>query len=145
MCERCDYRKFLENVGIRPTGHRLAVLRVLGTAKNPLTAQEVFDALQTDRSINRVTVYRVLESLVEGGVVDKMSAGDRSFRYGLAPNENHPRHAHFYCRLCGLMACLPPESLPMLSQSASAGLPGIVEKYEIRVDGICHECRLRKP
>jgi len=143
MCERCNYQKILEKVGIKPTKHRLAVLQVLGTASHPLTAQDVFDALQACRTINRVTVYRILESFVEGGVVDKISAGDRSFRYGLAPNENHPQHAHFYCRLCGLMACLPPESLPLPSQSASSVMPGIVEKYEIRLDGVCHQCRRR--
>lgn len=144
MCERCNYRKFMEDVGIRPTEHRLAVLQVLGSAPHPMTAQEVFRALQAERAINRVTVYRALESLVEGGMVDKMSAGDRSFRYGLAPNEHHPQHAHFYCRLCGAMACLPPESLPPVFQNGVPSIvPGIVEKYEIRLDGICHHCRQR--
>lgn len=144
MCERCDYRKFMEDVGIRPTEHRLAVLQVVGNAPHPMTALEVFDAVQAERAINRVTVYRALESLVEGGVVDKMSAGDRSFRYGLAPNKHHPQHAHFYCRLCGAMACLPPETLPPAFQnSVSSAAPGIVEKFEIRVDGICHHCRHR--
>ncbi|MEJ5365159.1 MAG: transcriptional repressor [Desulfosoma sp.] len=145
MCDRCNYRKLMEEAGIRATTHRLAVLRILGSASSPMSAQEVFDALQACRSINRVTVYRILESLVEGGVVDKISAGDRSFRYGLAPNENHPQHAHFYCRLCGLMACLPPESLPLPSRSSSSMMPGIVEKCEIRLDGVCHHCRLRHP
>ncbi|ROQ90701.1 Fur family transcriptional regulator [Desulfosoma caldarium] len=144
MCERCDYRQFMENGGIRPTEHRLAVLQVLGNATHPMTAQEVFDALQAERAINRVTVYRALESLVKGGVVDKISAGDRSFRYGLAPNEHHPQHAHFYCRLCRAMACLPPESLPSPYRlGVSSAVPGVVEKYEIRLDGICHHCRLR--
>lgn len=144
MCERCNYEKLMEGVGIRATKHRLAVLRILGNAPNPMTAQEVFDALQARRTINRVTVYRILESLVQGGVVDKISTGDRSFRYGLAPNENHPQHAHFYCRLCGLMTCLPPGSLPLPPGSPSPAVPGIVEKYEIRLDGVCHQCRLRK-
>ncbi|MEJ5349236.1 MAG: transcriptional repressor [Desulfosoma sp.] len=144
MCERCDYRKFLEKVEIRPTKHRLAVLQILGNAPHPLTAQEVFEALQPHCTINRVTVYRVLESLVEGGVVEKISAGDRSFRYGLAPNEHHPQHAHFYCRLCGFMACLPPEKLPsFFHDDSTPSLPGVVEKYEIRLDGICHRCLLR--
>ncbi len=143
MCERCNYKKLMEGVGIRATKHRLAVLRVLGNAPNPMTAQEVFDALQARRTVHRVTVYRILESLVEGGVVDKISTGDRSFRYGLAPNENHPQHAHFYCRLCGLMTCLPPESLPMPTRRVSPMIPGIVEKYEIRLDGVCHRCRRR--
>ncbi|MBC7358213.1 MAG: transcriptional repressor [Desulfacinum sp.] len=140
MCERCDYSGLLRAVGLRPTLHRLAVLRVVGAAPAPMTAQDVYEAVQTDRPINRVTVYRVLDSLVESGLVEKISAGDRSFRYGLAPNEHHPRHAHFFCRQCGLMACLPPESLPVPWQDASGALPGVAEKVEIRVDGICEQC-----
>lgn len=133
----------MEGAGIRATKHRLAVLRVLGNAPNPMTAQEVFDALQARRTLHRVTVYRILESLVGGGLVDKISTGDRSFRYGLAPNENHPHHAHFYCRLCGLLTCLPPEILPVPTRSVSRMIPGIVEKYEIRLDGVCHRCHRR--
>lgn len=144
MCDRCNYEKLMEGVGIRATKHRLAVLRILGDAPHPMTAQEVFDAFKADRSINRVTVYRILESLVEGGVVDKISTGDRSFRYGLAPNDNHPQHAHFYCRLCGFMTCLPPESFYLPFAIPSPGLPGVVEKYEIRLDGVCHRCRSLK-
>ncbi|SMC23717.1 Fur family transcriptional regulator, ferric uptake regulator [Desulfacinum hydrothermale DSM 13146] len=140
MCERCDYGELLHSVGLRATEHRLTVLQVVGAASAPLTARDVYQAVQTDRPINRVTVYRVLDSLVESGLVEKMSAGDRTFRYGLAPNEHHPRHAHFFCRRCGLMTCLPPETLPIAWQRATGTLPGVPEKVEIRVDGICDQC-----
>ena len=76
-------------------------------------------------------------------IVDRISAGDRSFRYGLAANKNHPRHPHFYCTLCGSMECLNPESLPVDIQSFQKTFPSLIEKMEIRLDGICKNCLRR--
>ncbi|MFX0202321.1 MAG: transcriptional repressor, partial [Candidatus Hodarchaeota archaeon] len=49
--------------------------------------------------------------LVEKKLIDRITSGDRSFHYGLAPNANHPRHAHFQCTRCGSIECLHPEGL----------------------------------
>ncbi len=140
MCERCDYAAMMKQTGLRPTQHRLAVLHTVGTASAPLTAQEVFEAVNTNQAINRVTVYRILDTLVSKGLLERISAGDRTFRYGLAPNPHHPHHAHFFCRLCGAMTCLPPDSVPCSWNDGRVAVPGRVEKFEIRIDGICASC-----
>jgi Fur family ferric uptake transcriptional regulator len=87
-----------------------------------------------------VTVYRSLDLLVEKRLVDRISAGDRSFRYGLAPNANHRPHAHFYCTGCGRMECLNPESPRLDMEPVSPILPGVIERVEVRLDGICKAC-----
>jgi len=87
-----------------------------------------------------VTVYRILELLVEKGLVDRINGGGRSYVYGLAPNANHPAHPHFYCRNCGSLECLNPESLNVDMQSMQRTFPGIIENVEVRVDGVCKNC-----
>ena len=88
MCDKCDYSGLLEKSGLGHTSNRLRVLEIIGNSRHPLSAQEVIEKLNNGREINRVTVYRILDILVEKKLVERISAGDRSFRYGLAPNAN---------------------------------------------------------
>jgi Fur family ferric uptake transcriptional regulator len=140
MCYQCDYPNLLEDSELEPTPKRLQVLEVIGSNNSPLSAQQIFETLSRTANINRVTVYRILDLLVDKGLVDRMSGGGRSFVYGLAPNDNHPAHPHFYCRYCGSLECLNPESLNVDMQSMQRTFPGIIENVEVRVDGVCKNC-----
>jgi Fur family ferric uptake transcriptional regulator len=139
MCEQCNYREMLSSAGLNPTSHRIRVMEVIGNNTYPLNAQEIYDTVQRNQPINRVTVYRILDSLVGNGLVDRISGGRASF-FGLAPNNNHQPHPHFYCRQCGRMNCLNPRSIAMDITSFERIFPGKIDNVEIRVDGICKNC-----
>ena len=140
MCHQCNYTGLLKDSGLQPTPSRLLVLEVVGNNNSPLSAQEIFETLMRTRPINRVTVYRILDLLVDNGLVNRLSGGGRSFVYGLAPNEKHPAHPHFYCRQCERMECLHPQSLALDLEPMQRSFPGLIENVEIRVDGICKNC-----
>lgn len=140
MCSRCDYPGLLGLSNLAVTPGRMIVLRIIGSSASPLTHQEIYRTANRTHPMNRVTVYRILDVLVERGLVERLSSGDRSFRYGLAPNANHPRHAHFYCRNCGDMECLDPGIVKLDLQPVEKVLPVVIQKVEIRLDGICRNC-----
>jgi Fur family transcriptional regulator, ferric uptake regulator len=140
MCNRCDYEHLLNTVDLDATDNRVRVLEVVGNNNYPLSAGDIFQTLERTSSINRVTVYRILDLLVTRGLVDRISTGGRSFYYGMAPNENHRPHPHFYCKRCGQMDCLTPDSLNVDSDALRKTFPGRIDKVEIRVDGICKNC-----
>ena len=140
MCHHCNYPRLLEQAGLTATDNRLMVLEVIGANTSPLNVREIFDTLNRRSNINRVTIYRILDLLVENGIVDRLSGGGRSFYYGLAPNEHHHPHPHFYCKSCGNMECLNPESLPLDMAPLRRTYPGSVENVEVRVDGVCKNC-----
>lgn len=142
MCEQCNYSEMLTSVGLSPTSHRLRVMEVVGNNNYPLSAQEIHATVQRNQSINRVTVYRILDCLVENGLVDRISGG-RAFFFGLAPNDRHLRHPHFYCRRCGRMNCLNPSSISMDMTAFERVFPGKIDNVEIRVDGVCKNCLRR--
>jgi Fur family ferric uptake transcriptional regulator len=139
MCEQCNYAKMLSSAGLNPTAHRIRILEVVGNNQCPLNAQEIYDAIQRYQPINRVTVYRILDSLVANGLVDRISGGRASF-FGLAPNDRHQRHPHFYCRQCGHINCLNPNSISMDITAFEHMFPGKIDNVEIRVDGVCKKC-----
>jgi Fur family ferric uptake transcriptional regulator len=140
MCHHCDYSGLLEESGLGHTTNRHRVLEVIGNNSSPLSAQQIFDTLNRTDNINRVTVYRILDLLVAKGLVDRISGGGRSFVYGLAPNDNHPAHPHFYCKTCGRLECLNPHSLSVDLESMRRTFPGLIENVAVRVDGVCKNC-----
>jgi len=140
MCHHCNYLSLLEESGLGPTPNRQRVLEVIGNNSGPLSSQQIFATLSRTDNINRVTVYRILDLLVEKGLVERISGGGRSYVYGLAPNENHPAHPHFYCKSCGNLECLNPQSLNVDLQSMQRTFPGLIENVEVRVDGVCKNC-----
>jgi len=140
MCQDCDYSSFLQASGLGHTPNRQRVLEVIGDSSHPLSAQQIFDTLSPTDNINRVTVYRILDLLVDNGLVSRISGGGRSFVYGPAPNENHPAHPHFYCKSCGNLECLNPLSLNVDLHPMQRTFTGLIENVEVRVDGVCKNC-----
>lgn len=140
MCNQCNYYDLLgaSNLGI--TENRLRVLEIIGNNSFPLSVDDIYQTLERNSTINRVTVYRILDLLVENGLVDRLSTAGRAFYYGLAPNKHHRGHPHFYCKKCGQMNCLTPESIAIDSMPLEKIFPGQIDKVEVRVDGICKNC-----
>jgi len=140
MCHRCNYSDLLIQSGLAVRSNRLKVLEIIGSNNCPLSAQEIYATLCRNNDINRVTVYRILDLLVEKGIVERLSGGGRSFYYGLAPNDHHRPHPHFYCKNCGQMQCLNPDSLLLDAKALHRTFPGRIESVEVRVDGVCKTC-----
>lgn len=140
MCNQCNYVELLSVSELEASENRLRVLEVVGNNRYPLSAADIYKTLDRTGSINRVTVYRILDLLVDHGVIERLSTGGRAFHYGLAPNDHHRPHPHFYCKECGQMDCLTPESLGIDADPLQKIFPGRIDKIEVRVDGICKNC-----
>lgn len=140
MCHQCDYRELIIAAKLKPTTNRLHVLEVVGNNSFPLSVGDIYKTLERSSAINRVTVYRILGLLVKCGVVERISTGGRAFYYGLAPNDHHQPHPHFYCKSCGQMDCLNPESLTVDADPLWKTFPGQIDRVEVRIDGVCKNC-----
>jgi Fur family ferric uptake transcriptional regulator len=140
MCENCNYKNILEAAGLEANVNRVHILEAVGNNNYPLTAKDIFNIIDRTQPINRVTVYRILDILVEKKILERLSVGSRAAYYGLAPNENHARHPHFYCTSCGQMDCLHSESININVDQLRKTFPGEIERVEVRVDGICKNC-----
>ena len=144
MCNQCNYTELLSGSQLEANPNRLRVLEVVGNNKYPLSADDIFKTLERAGAINRVTVYRILDLLVANGIVERLSTGGRAFYYGLAPNQWHQPHPHFYCKRCGQMDCLDPGAMDIDLEPLRKTFPGQIDKVEVRVDGICKNCLRRQ-
>ena len=88
----------LKAVGGRVTSARIAVLSVLESSSDHLSADAIATEVQVlQPAVHRATVYRTLDSLVEVGVVSHTHLGHGAAVYHLIDDE----HIHSQCQRCG--------------------------------------------
>ncbi|HZS77328.1 MAG TPA: transcriptional repressor [Ktedonobacteraceae bacterium] len=118
-----------------------AVLEYLrGTYSHP-TAMDVYEAVrQSKPRIGLATVYRILHSLAESGLIRELE-GFEGVRY----DANTNRHDHAICTACGALLDVPldialsEESL--LEAARTTGLK--LSSHEVRIYGRCASCQER--
>lgn len=134
-----DTSSLIRATGARVTRGRVRVLDVLQAAARPLAHAEIEAALAASRELppDRVTLYRILDSLVEGGLALKAVDTRGVFRFS-APqtNRQHAGHVHFRCVRCGGVFCLdaPPPPPPRLPRGFR------LQEIEFDVRGVCPQC-----
>jgi Fur family ferric uptake transcriptional regulator len=127
----------LREAGLDPTEHRLGILMAVGNTPHPSSAPEILEKIRSERDINRVTVYRILDLLVEHHVLNRL--GEKSQRFCLreAPDDAHP---HFHCTRCDRFLCLDAHALA-LDHQALDSMALDIRHVDIRLEGICPACR----
>src|SRR5437867_12109842 len=92
----------LKEKGVRLTRQRQILMELIDQTGQHLDAERLFQlAKKQDPKLNRVTVYRTLKMLKNGGLVDELDlmhyAGDRHYYETKLKQEQ----AHVVCLQCG--------------------------------------------
>lgn len=130
---------FLRAVGVKVTRGRVRVLDALHAASRPLCHAELESRLGDDpeAAIDRVTLYRILDSLVACGLALKAVDTRGVFCFSAAgARREHAGHMHFRCTGCGGVFCLKaePPPPPKLPRGFRLG------EVEFDVRGTCADC-----
>lgn len=128
----------LRQAGLRVTRSRLDVIESLVLSPVPSSALDVLGSL-SGRSLDRVTVYRTLNSLVEHGLAHRIDPGDRVWRYGLL-GEEHNEHAHFVCDACGNIRCLEDATIRVSIRGSQDSERFKVTQRDVYLHGTCEKC-----
>jgi Fur family transcriptional regulator, ferric uptake regulator len=128
--------KRLLATGERVTEPRRRVLETLLAADRALSHTEIERWLEPE-PLDRVTLYRVLEWLVEKGLAHRYAGADRVWRF-MASDPQHEAHAHFQCEQCGKVRCLSGIG----DAAPSVGVPRgyRARRTEVTVKGECPDC-----
>ncbi|WIM04564.1 MAG: transcriptional repressor [Candidatus Nitricoxidivorans perseverans] len=134
-----DSSDLIRAAGVKVTRARVRVLDALRAAPRPLRHGELDARLGDDGgpAVDRVTLYRVLDSLVACGLALKAADTHGVFRFSVADaQDRHGGHVHFRCTGCGGVFCLraPPPPPPKLPRGFRLG------EAEFDVRGTCANC-----
>lgn len=101
---------------IKPTPNRLLVLSELMKAKSPVSLADLERLLDT---IDKASIFRVLELFSAKEMVHVIEDGSRSLKYELCHGGAHhspsDQHVHFFCEKCGEVFCLEDISVPAIA------------------------------
>jgi len=121
----------------RNTIAKTKILNVITDSKIALSHSEIHQLL--DDFCDRVTIYRVLDRLIEEDLIHKIVTIDGAIKYAACHDcstvEHHHNHIHFSCEQCHTVTCIE-------DVEPSFKLP---EKYKIHnvnftLSGVCPEC-----
>lgn len=127
----------IRHSGGRVTAGRVKVLTILLAEQQAITHREIEQRLLGKPTLDRVTLYRVLEWLANKRLIHKVVSDDRVWRFHTNHELHSHHHAHFKCTSCASVICLdelPDEhewSLPVGYQ---------FQEIELTVKGLCAKC-----
>ena len=131
----------LAESGRKRGGARQAVLELLAGERCALTAIEIEDALRRrgGRPVSRASIYRILEELLQLGLVQRALTGQALDRYerSFGPEEHHH---HLVCDRCGLVVPFSDPELERAITKLSLRVPLAVSEHEIVLHGACPDC-----
>lgn len=121
----------------RNTVAKTKIINLIANSKTALSHSEIQELL--DIACDRVTIYRVLDRLIEENLIHKIVTVDGVIKYAACHDcssvMHHHNHIHFSCEQCQTVTCIeevePTFKLP--------------ERYKVHsvnftVSGLCKNC-----
>lgn len=124
--------------GVKPTPNRILVMKELMKASHPVSLADMEASL--DFSMDKASIFRVLELFAEKEVVHVIEDGSRSLKYELCHSGNKhsiaDQHAHFFCEICKETICIQTAKVPLIE------IPDgfIPHSINYMIKGICRKC-----
>lgn len=133
-----NIEEILVSKGVKPTANRILVMRELMKMSRPASLAGLESALGF--SMDKTSIFRVLELFAEKDVVHAIEDGSRSLKYELCHSGGHhsisDQHVHFYCERCKETYCFEDVSVPRTE--IPEGFQPRSVNYMIK--GLCPEC-----
>jgi Fur family ferric uptake transcriptional regulator len=137
-----DSEQRLRDVGLRVTGPRVAVLRVLDESRDHPRVDQVIDRVRAAGvAISTQAAYDVCEALKRAGLAQRIELAGGPIRYEARAGDNHH---HVVCRHCGLTADVncAVGFAPCLEPDESHGF--LLDEASVTYWGTCPDCQQTK-
>lgn len=99
-----QFKKLLQEGGLKVTRNRIAVLELLSKINRPVNHADIMNQLPQDSGWDRVTIYRTLTELEDKKIIKSFHSSDRSTYYEFSIEEKC--HIHTLCESCGKIECI---------------------------------------
>jgi len=133
-----NFEKLLDKHHLKKTGPRLQVLTML-SSKTVATSQPDLENIMVD--VDRVTLYRILNTFEEKGIIHKVFDLNGTANYAMCSSKcdedhHHDEHLHFNCTNCKNVYCLDDLELPPITLPNGFKVQG----FTLYANGLCPKC-----
>lgn len=130
----------LVNAGLRQTNSRVALLKFLGLKKGPVDVGEIEEYLNTKVKTNQATVYRILNTFYDKGIIERFEFKEGKYRYELSGSDHH----HVVCEKCGKIEDISGCNLYKLEREVKEKTGYSIRRHSLEFFGLCQPCRQSK-
>ena len=138
--KKCNSRELFSKGGIEHTRHRELVLGILSESDKAWTAKGVLEEVRKNRSIDKVTLYRILDLFVSKRILRKITSLTGTMVYEVVCDDHRPSHPHLICRNCGAIECLKDVDMEKLKLNLNGKMNVDREDIDLKIEGVCHFC-----
>jgi Fur family ferric uptake transcriptional regulator len=135
-------RNSLPERGLRLTRQRKILLDLIDKTGQHLDAERLYQmAKEKDPKLNRVTVYRTLKLLKEGGLVDELDLMHQAGEQHYYETRRKQEHAHVICLACGKVEEFFGEPLQRLRKQVESHFGFQIVLARTEMGGYCSHCQ----
>jgi len=133
-----EFERLCRSKGVALTVQRRVVFQAVLERDDHPTADQILEMVK-DRvpGISRTTVYRVLETLADMGVIRRLHHAGASARFD---GKIH-RHHHLICKICHKVIDLEDRLLNRTRVSHVSNEGFDIEDFSVHLIGTCSTCR----
>ena len=136
-----ELKKIVKQKGLKYTEQREIVLNILLTAKEHLTAEEVYNQIKKeypDSNIGIATVYRALSFLEEVDLIASITFGTDGKKY---ESNAKSHHDHLICTECGKIIEFIDEEIEKRQDKIAKKNNFRITSHSMQLYGTCSECQ----
>ena len=142
MAAPVSSRDTLPQRGVRLTRQRRILLDLIDKTGRHLDAESLYQlAKEKDPKLNRVTVYRTLKILKEGGLVDELDLMHQTGEQHYYETRRKQEHAHVICLGCGKIEEFFGEPLQRLRRQIESHFGFQIVLARTEMGGYCSHCQ----
>src|SRR5215467_5319863 len=133
----------LKQRGVRLTRQRQILLDLIDGSGLHLDAERLYQmAKEKDPKLNRVTVYRTLKLLKEGGLVDELDLAHFDGEKHYYETRLKQEHAHIICLRCGRVEEFFGEQLQAVRGQVQSQFGFEITFARTEIGGYCSHCQV---
>ncbi len=134
-----DCKDELNEVNLRATPARIALMNLLEKSDKPLDVKEMIEFLeQKDIQTDPATVFRIVNMFTEKGLVKPIQLNEGKFRYELTDKADHH---HLVCEKCGNIEDISDCNISALEKDIEGKKKFKVTSHSLEFFGICSDCQ----
>ena len=125
--------------GLRLTPNRESILSYIIEQDHAISNSDV-EQIFVD--MDRVTIYRTLNTFMKKGIIHEISDGSNATKYAICSekcsgHEHHDEHVHFRCSKCNKTTCIDTVSIPNIQLPEGYTF----QKSSYTISGVCNVCQ----
>jgi len=129
----------LQEVSLKATPARIAVLQFLENVNQPVDANMILDYLrQKDVDVDPATIFRMMNIFHKKGITQQIQLQEGKARYELS---NRSHHHHLVCTNCGKIEEVEGDFLKKMEKDVFKSKKFKVKSHSLEFFGLCSNCQ----